>query len=52
MATGLDKGQPVTNNVSKPRHCCRKGHLTKHTGSVRDLICRARGVALRCDGLH
>ncbi|KAM4747490.1 large ribosomal subunit protein eL36-like [Rhinophrynus dorsalis] len=31
MAVGLNKGHHVTKNITKPRHCCRRGRLTKHT---------------------
>ncbi|XP_035887536.1 60S ribosomal protein L36-like [Phyllostomus discolor] len=38
MAVGLNKGHKVTENVSKPRHSCRQGSLTKHTKFVWDMI--------------
>ncbi|XP_045399415.1 60S ribosomal protein L36-like [Lemur catta] len=44
MAVGLNKGQKVTKNVSKPRHS-RRGHLTKHTKFVRDMIRQVCGFA-------
>nr|XP_055104744.1 60S ribosomal protein L36-like [Symphalangus syndactylus] len=31
-------GPKVTKDVSKPRHSCRPGRLTKHTRFVRDMI--------------
>ncbi|EPY86318.1 hypothetical protein CB1_000320047 [Camelus ferus] len=34
MAVGLNKGHKVTKNVSKPRHSCRCGRLTKHAAGA------------------
>ncbi|KAK9409214.1 60S ribosomal protein L36 [Crotalus adamanteus] len=45
MAVGLNKGHKVTKNVSKPRHCRRRGRLTKHTKFVRDMIREVCGFA-------
>uniref|UniRef100_A0A3B3S7K7 60S ribosomal protein L36 n=1 Tax=Paramormyrops kingsleyae TaxID=1676925 RepID=A0A3B3S7K7_9TELE len=45
MAVGLNKGHPVTKNVSKPRHSRRRGQLTKHTKFVRDMIREVCGFA-------
>uniref|UniRef100_A0A8C2K3D5 Large ribosomal subunit protein eL36 n=1 Tax=Cyprinus carpio TaxID=7962 RepID=A0A8C2K3D5_CYPCA len=47
MAVGLNKGHPVTKNVTKPKQGRRRGRLTKHTKFVRDMIrevCAAEGV--------
>nr|XP_035154229.1 60S ribosomal protein L36-like [Callithrix jacchus] len=38
MAMGLNKGHKVTKNVSKPRHSRCRGHLTKHTKFMQDMI--------------
>nr|XP_034371348.1 60S ribosomal protein L36-like [Arvicanthis niloticus] len=38
MAVGLNKGHTVTKNVSKLRQRRCRGHLTKHTKSVWDMI--------------
>ncbi|XP_024049780.2 60S ribosomal protein L36-like [Terrapene carolina triunguis] len=38
VAVALSKGHKVTKNVSKPRQCRRREHLTKHTKFVRDMI--------------
>ncbi|XP_045055541.2 large ribosomal subunit protein eL36-like [Desmodus rotundus] len=45
MAMGPNKGHKVTKNVSKLRHSCPRGHLTKHTKFVRDMIREVRGFA-------
>ncbi|XP_067271343.1 large ribosomal subunit protein eL36 [Pseudorasbora parva] len=45
MAVGLNKGHPVTKNVTKPKHSRRRGHLTKHTKFVRDMIREVCGFA-------
>ncbi|KAB1274729.1 60S ribosomal protein L36 [Camelus dromedarius] len=45
MAVGLNKGHKVTKNVSKPRHSCRCGRLTKHTIFARDMIREVCGFA-------
>ncbi|XP_043821814.1 60S ribosomal protein L36-like [Dromiciops gliroides] len=45
MAVGLNKGHKVTKNVSKLRHCCRRGRLTKHTKFVKDIIWEVCGFA-------
>nr|XP_020854665.1 60S ribosomal protein L36-like [Phascolarctos cinereus] len=45
MAIGLNKGHKVTKNISKPRHCRRRGRLTKHTEFVRDMIREVCGFA-------
>ncbi|XP_037053156.1 60S ribosomal protein L36-like [Peromyscus leucopus] len=46
MAVGLNKGYNVTKNVSsKPRHSWCRGHLTKHTKFVRDMIQEVCGFA-------
>uniref|UniRef100_A0A8C5QFK4 Large ribosomal subunit protein eL36 n=1 Tax=Leptobrachium leishanense TaxID=445787 RepID=A0A8C5QFK4_9ANUR len=45
MAVGLNKGHRVAKNVAKPRHCRRKGLLTKHTKFVRDMIREVCGFA-------
>uniref|UniRef100_A0A8D3E906 Large ribosomal subunit protein eL36 n=1 Tax=Scophthalmus maximus TaxID=52904 RepID=A0A8D3E906_SCOMX len=47
MAVGLNKGHPVTKNVTAPKHSRRRGRLTKHSKFVRDMIrevCAAEGV--------
>ncbi|CAD7676915.1 unnamed protein product [Nyctereutes procyonoides] len=46
MAMGLNKGHKVMENVSKPRHSHRHGHLTKHTKFMRDIIREVCGFAL------
>ncbi|KAM4694231.1 large ribosomal subunit protein eL36-like [Discoglossus pictus] len=45
MAVGLNKGHKVTKNVSRPRHCCRRGCLTKHTKFVRYMMPEVCGFA-------
>uniref|UniRef100_A0A8C9M0A2 Large ribosomal subunit protein eL36 n=1 Tax=Piliocolobus tephrosceles TaxID=591936 RepID=A0A8C9M0A2_9PRIM len=45
VAMGLNKGQKVTKNVSKPRHSLRRGRLTKHTKFVRGMIRELHGFA-------
>ncbi|XP_048353621.1 60S ribosomal protein L36 isoform X1 [Sphaerodactylus townsendi] len=45
MAVGLNKGHKMTKNVVKPRHCRRRGRLTKHTKFVRDMIREVCGFA-------
>ncbi|KAK1805912.1 hypothetical protein P4O66_012954, partial [Electrophorus voltai] len=45
MAVGLNKGHPVTKNVTKPRHSRRRGRLTKHSKFVRDMIREVCGFA-------
>ncbi|KAK2092401.1 60S ribosomal protein L36 [Saguinus oedipus] len=45
MAVGLNKGHKVTKNVSKHRHNRHRGHLTKHTTFVRDVIQEVCGFA-------
>ncbi|KAL1771180.1 60S ribosomal protein L36 [Sigmodon hispidus] len=45
MAVGLNKGDKVAKNVSKPRHSRRRGRLTKHTKFVRDMIREVCGFA-------
>ncbi|XP_036410192.1 60S ribosomal protein L36 [Megalops cyprinoides] len=45
MAVGLNKGHPVTKNVTKPKHSRRRGRLTKHTKFVRDMIREVCGFA-------
>ncbi|XP_068959811.1 large ribosomal subunit protein eL36-like [Petaurus breviceps papuanus] len=45
MAVGLNKGHKVMKNVSKLRHCRRRGCLTKHTKFVRDMIREVCGFA-------
>ncbi|PWS22912.1 hypothetical protein DKP78_15900, partial [Enterococcus faecium] len=45
MAVGLNKGHPVTKNVSKPKHSRRRGQLTKHAKFARDLIREVCGFA-------
>ncbi|XP_035268660.1 large ribosomal subunit protein eL36 [Anguilla rostrata] len=45
MAVGLNKGHPVTKNVAKPKHSRRRGHLTKQTKFVRDMIREVCGFA-------
>uniref|UniRef100_A0A9L0SSC4 Large ribosomal subunit protein eL36 n=1 Tax=Equus caballus TaxID=9796 RepID=A0A9L0SSC4_HORSE len=38
MAVGLNKGHKVTKNMSKRRHNCHRGRLTKHTKFVCNVI--------------
>ncbi|KAK2116452.1 60S ribosomal protein L36 [Saguinus oedipus] len=38
VAAGLNKGHRLTKNVSKPRHSCHRGSLSKHTKFLRDVI--------------
>ncbi|XP_039729573.1 60S ribosomal protein L36-like [Pteropus medius] len=45
MAMGLNKGHKVTKNVSKPRHSCCSGRLTKHTKFVWNMIQEVCGFA-------
>ncbi|XP_029004175.1 60S ribosomal protein L36 isoform X1 [Betta splendens] len=45
MAVGLNKGHPVTKNVSAPKHSRRRGRLTKHSKFVRDMIREVCGFA-------
>ncbi|KAG9350715.1 hypothetical protein JZ751_024604, partial [Albula glossodonta] len=45
MAVGLNKGHPVTKNVTKPKHSRRRGRLTKHAKFVRDMIREVCGFA-------
>uniref|UniRef100_A0A8C1FEV5 60S ribosomal protein L36 n=1 Tax=Cyprinus carpio carpio TaxID=630221 RepID=A0A8C1FEV5_CYPCA len=45
MAVGLNKGHPVTKNVTKPKQGRRRGRLTKHTKFVRDMIREVCGFA-------
>ncbi|XP_068098819.1 large ribosomal subunit protein eL36-like [Hyperolius riggenbachi] len=45
MAVGLNKGHRVTKNVTKPRHSHNRGHLTKHTKFIRDMIRNVCGFA-------
>uniref|UniRef100_A0A672K695 60S ribosomal protein L36 n=1 Tax=Sinocyclocheilus grahami TaxID=75366 RepID=A0A672K695_SINGR len=45
MAVGLNKGYPVTKNLTKPKQSRRRGHLTKHTKFVRDMIREVCGFA-------
>nr|XP_045243956.1 60S ribosomal protein L36-like [Macaca fascicularis] len=45
VAMGLNKGQKMTRNVSKPRHSLRHGRLTKHTKFVRGMIRELCGFA-------
>ncbi|XP_036079562.1 60S ribosomal protein L36-like [Rousettus aegyptiacus] len=45
MALGLNKGHKVTKNVSKPRHSCCRGRLTKHTKFVGNMIREVCGFA-------
>ncbi|EPQ14145.1 Proliferation-associated protein 2G4 [Myotis brandtii] len=46
MAVGLNKGHKVTKNVSKLRHSCCRGRLTKHTKFVRDMIREAEDLVV------
>uniref|UniRef100_H0XLV7 Large ribosomal subunit protein eL36 n=1 Tax=Otolemur garnettii TaxID=30611 RepID=H0XLV7_OTOGA len=45
MALDLNKGHKVTENVSKPRHSCCRGHLTGHTKFVWDITQEVYGFA-------
>ncbi|XP_045049023.2 large ribosomal subunit protein eL36-like [Desmodus rotundus] len=45
MTVGLNKGHKVTKNLSKQRHSCRRGRLTKHTKFMRDMIREVCGFA-------
>uniref|UniRef100_A0A8D3DVL0 Large ribosomal subunit protein eL36 n=6 Tax=Percomorphaceae TaxID=1489872 RepID=A0A8D3DVL0_SCOMX len=45
MAVGLNKGHPVTKNVTAPKHSRRRGRLTKHSKFVRDMIREVCGFA-------
>uniref|UniRef100_A0A8C3H862 Large ribosomal subunit protein eL36 n=1 Tax=Chrysemys picta bellii TaxID=8478 RepID=A0A8C3H862_CHRPI len=45
VAVGFSKGHKATKNVSKPRQCRRREHLTKHTKFVRDMIREICGFA-------
>uniref|UniRef100_A0A3P8ZVW6 60S ribosomal protein L36 n=1 Tax=Esox lucius TaxID=8010 RepID=A0A3P8ZVW6_ESOLU len=45
MAVGLNKGHPVTKNVTAPKHGRRRGRLTKHSKFVRDMIREVCGFA-------
>nr|ACI68713.1 60S ribosomal protein L36 [Salmo salar] len=45
MAVGLNKGHPVTKNVTAPKHARRRGRLTKHSKFVRDTIREVCGFA-------
>ncbi|EPY81879.1 ribosomal protein L36-like protein [Camelus ferus] len=45
VATGLNKGHKVTKNVSKPRHSCHWGGLTKHTMFVQVMNLEVCGFA-------
>ncbi|XP_008065918.1 60S ribosomal protein L36-like [Carlito syrichta] len=45
MAMGPNKGHKVTKNISKLRHSCRRGCLTKHTKFVGDSIREVCGFA-------
>uniref|UniRef100_A0A6Q2Y1U4 Large ribosomal subunit protein eL36 n=1 Tax=Esox lucius TaxID=8010 RepID=A0A6Q2Y1U4_ESOLU len=56
MAVGLNKGHPVTKNVTAPKHGRRRGRLTKHSKFVRDMIrevCVAEGFqGQTCPQVH
>ncbi|XP_062316433.1 large ribosomal subunit protein eL36-like [Osmerus eperlanus] len=45
MAVGLNKGNPVTKNVTALKHGRRRGRLTKHSKLVRDMIREVCGFA-------
>ncbi|MED6271286.1 hypothetical protein CHARACLAT_018647, partial [Characodon lateralis] len=45
MAVGLNKGHPVTKNVTAPKHSRRRGRLTKHSKFIRDMIREVCGFA-------
>uniref|UniRef100_A0A674NTJ9 60S ribosomal protein L36 n=1 Tax=Takifugu rubripes TaxID=31033 RepID=A0A674NTJ9_TAKRU len=45
MAIGLNKGHPVTKNVTAPKHSRRRGRLTKHSKFIRDMIRDVCGFA-------
>ncbi|CAF96620.1 unnamed protein product, partial [Tetraodon nigroviridis] len=41
----LNKGHPVTKNVTAPKHSRRRGRLTKHSKFIRDTIREVCGYA-------
>ncbi|KAK3900956.1 ribosomal protein L36e [Staphylotrichum tortipilum] len=45
LAAGLNKGHKTTARVSKPRVSRTKGHLSKRTAFVRDLVKEVAGLA-------
>ncbi|PWA16121.1 hypothetical protein CCH79_00016843, partial [Gambusia affinis] len=45
MAVGLNKGHPVTKNVTASKHSRRRGRLTKHSKFIRDTIREVCGFA-------
>ncbi|KAK4679238.1 ribosomal protein L36 [Podospora pseudoanserina] len=45
IATGLNKGHKTTARVAKPRVSRTKGHLSKRTAFVRDLVKEVAGLA-------
>ncbi|EAQ90651.1 ribosomal protein L36e [Chaetomium tenue] len=45
LATGLNKGHKTTARVSKPRVSRTKGHLSKRTSFVRELVKEVAGLA-------
>ncbi|KAL2133112.1 hypothetical protein VTI74DRAFT_2914 [Chaetomium olivicolor] len=45
LAAGINKGHKTTARVSKPRVSRTKGHLSKRTAFVRDLVKEVAGLA-------
>ncbi|KAK4137935.1 ribosomal protein L36e [Trichocladium antarcticum] len=45
LVVGLNKGHKTTARVSKPRVSRTKGHLSKRTAFVRDLVKEVAGLA-------
>ncbi|KAL2046077.1 hypothetical protein N7G274_001524 [Stereocaulon virgatum] len=45
IATGLNKGHKVTPRESKPRISRTKGHLSKRTAFVREIVKEVSGLA-------
>ncbi|KAK4203250.1 ribosomal protein L36e [Triangularia verruculosa] len=45
IAIGLNKGHKTTARVAKPRVSRTKGHLSKRTAFVRDLVKEVAGLA-------
>ncbi|KAJ4306340.1 ribosomal protein L36 [Collariella sp. IMI 366227] len=45
LSVGLNKGHKTTARVSKPRVSRTKGHLSKRTAFVRDLVKEVAGLA-------
>ncbi|CAG0900951.1 unnamed protein product [Darwinula stevensoni] len=45
LAVGLSRGYPVTKNERKPKPSSRKGHTSKHTKFIRDIVREVCGFA-------